>query len=72
MADNKLERSLRGQLLCVCPLQPPLAGAGSCPPAPLMRNDADHAATGMSCANIRKAMSGMLLKASCVRACERV
>lgn len=37
-----------------------------------MRNDADHAATGISCANIRKAMSGMLLKASCVRACERV
>lgn len=67
-----LERSLRGQLLCVCPLQPLLAGAGACPPAPLMRNDADHAATGISCANIRKATSGMLLRASCVRACERV
>lgn len=37
-----------------------------------MRNDADHAATGISCANIRKAMSGMLLQASCVRASKRV
>lgn len=73
MADNRAgEEPERSEVLCVCPLQPPLSGPGACPPAPLMRNDADHAATGISCANIRKAVSGMLLKASCVRACERV
>lgn len=35
-----------------------------------MWSSADHDATMISCANIRKAMSGMLLKASCVHACE--